>query len=294
MNKILKEPILKDYINLFLLSAIWGTAFIGIEIAIRSLEVIQVTFGRVIIAFFFLLPFILYKKINFPKDKRTWILLSLSAILNTTIPFSLINAGQEYITSGMSALMIGFGPFITLILAHYLTSDENISKYKIYSVIFGFIGLLLLLGDNLIALDINQLQGQVLVLVASLCYALSSLIIRKVIDVSYFMSSFIMFGVSSLVLLPYVLYKYSNFEFVLNDSMIALIYLGILPTAIASIYRIKMVQEVGIQFMSQVAYLIPIFALIWAWLVLSEVPKYITILALIFILFGLYIRNKKS
>jgi len=293
MKNTLKEPQTKDYINLFALSAIWGTAFIGIEIAIRHLDVFQVTFGRVFIAFLFLLPFIIYNKLRFPKGKNTWILLSLSAILNTAIPFSLINAGQQYITSGMSALMIGFGPFITLIIAHYMTNDEKISKYKVYSVILGFTGLMLLLGDNLIALNIEQLQGQGLVLVASLCYALSSLIIRKITGVSYLMLSFVMFGVSSAVLMPFVLYFYSDFTFTLNDSNMALIYLGILPTAIASIYRVKMVQEVGIQFMSQVAYLIPIFALIWAWLILDEIPKYITLLALIIILFGLYIRNKK-
>jgi len=290
---ILKEPKFKDYINLFALSAIWGTAFIGIEIAIRHLDIFQVTFGRVFIAFLFLLPFVLFKKSTFPKDKKTWYLIIIAALLNTAIPFSLINAGQEYITSGMSALMIGFGPFITLLLAHYMTNDENISKYKIYSVLLGFIGLVLLLGDNIIALNILELKGQALVLLASLCYALSSLFIRKIAGVSYLMLSFLMFGISTIFLLPIVIYLYWDFNFTLNDSSIAIIYLGILPTAIASIYRVKMVQEVGIGFMAQVAYLIPIFALIWAWLVLDEIPKYISIFALIFVLFGLYIRNKK-
>lgn len=294
MNTPLKIPILKDYINLTILSAIWGTAFIGIEIAIRQLDVFQVTFGRVLIAFLFLLPFVLYKKLTFPKDKKTWILLTISAVLNTAIPFSLINHGQEYITSGMSALMLGFGPFITLILGHYLTSDEKISKYKIISIIFGFTGLILLLGDNVIASNISQLKGQGFVLIASLSYALSSLVIRKITGISYLNLTFLMFGVSALILSPIVIYLYSDYVFTVNDSTIALLYLGILPTAIAQIFRVKMVQEVGIQFMSQVAYLIPIFAIIWAWLVLDEIPKFITLLSLVFILLGLYLRNKNK
>ena len=294
MNTPLKIPILKDYINLTILSAIWGTAFIGIEIAIRQLDVFQVTFGRVLIAFLFLLPFVLYKKLTFPKDKKTWILLTISAVLNTAIPFSLINHGQEYITSGMSALMLGFGPFITLILGHYLTSDEKTSKYKIISIIFGFTGLILLLGDNVIASNISQLKGQGFVLIASLSYALSSLVIRKITGISYLNLTFLMFGVSALILSPIVIYLYSDYVFTVNDSTIALLYLGILPTAIAQIFRVKMVQEVGIQFMSQVAYLIPIFAIIWAWLVLDEIPKFITLLSLVFILLGLYLRNKNK
>jgi len=289
----LSEPEIKDYINLFALSAIWGTAFIGIEIAIRQLEVLEVTFARVFIAFLFLLPFILYKKLSFPKDLKTWVLLSISAILNTAIPFSLINSGQEYISAGMSALMIGFGPFITLILSHIMTNDEKITKYKIYSVILGFIGLVILLGNNVIASNISQLKGQGLVLIASFSYVLSSVIIRKITGVNYLMLSFLMFAVSSLILSPLVLYMYHDYVFELNDSVIAVIYLGILPTAIASIYRVKMVQEVGVGFMSQVSYLIPIFALIWAWLVLNEIPKLIVIIAFVIVLFGLYIRNKK-
>jgi drug/metabolite transporter (DMT)-like permease len=294
INTQLQNPKLSDYINLFALSAIWGTAFIGIEIAIRELDVFQVTFGRVIIAFLFLLPFVLYKRYSLPKGTRVWSLLFLSAVLNTAIPFSLINAGQEHITSGMSALMIGFGPFITLLLAHYMTSDEKISKYKLYSVLLGFIGLVMLLGDNILALNILQLQGQGLVLLASLCYVLSSLIIRKIYDIPYLMLSFLLFGISAFSLLPIVIYFYWDYIFVINDSSLAIIYLGILPTAIASIYRVKMVQEVGVQFMSQVSFLIPIFALIWAWIVLGEIPKYITLLALVIILFGLYIRNKND
>jgi len=288
----LKTPTLKDYFNLFALSAIWGTAFIGIEIAIRELDVFQVTFGRVLIAFLFLLPIILYKKLPLPKGRKNWMWLSLSALLNTAVPFSLINAGQEYITSGMSALMIGFGPFLTLLLAHYFTHDEKVSKYKVYSVVLGFIGLVLLLGDNIIASNINELKGQILVLIASLSYALSSLFVRKVEDVPYLMLSFAMFGVSALVLTPLVAYFYWGYNLEINQSTLAILYLGILPTAIASIYRVKMVQEVGVQFMSQVAYLIPIFALIWAWLVLGEIPKAITLVALVFVLLGLYIRNK--
>ena len=289
----LKTPQLKDYFNLFALSAIWGTAFIGIEIAIKELDVFQVTFGRVFIAFLFLLPFVLYKKLPLPRGKKNWMWLSLSALLNTALPFSLINAGQEYITSGMSALMIGFGPFITLLLAHYFTHDEKISKYKIYSVALGFIGLILLLGDNFLASNISELKGQFLVLIASLSYALSSLLVRKISGVPYLMLSFSMFAVSALVLTPIVIYLYWGQSLEVNQSTLAILYLGILPTAVASIYRVKMVQEVGVQFMSQVSYLIPIFALIWAWLVLDEIPKAITLAALAIVLFGLYIRNKE-
>ena len=84
-----------------------------------------------------------------------------------------------------------------------------------------------------------------------------------------------------------------DFSFTLNESNLALLYLGIFPTAVASIYRVKIVQEAGIQFVSQVSFLIPIFALIFAWLILDEMPEITSLVALTLILYGMYIRNKK-
>lgn len=77
-------------------------------------------------------------------------------------------------------------------------------------------------------------------------------------------------------------------------SSFAVIYLAIFPTAIASLVRVQLVQRVGIQFMSQVSYLIPIFAIFWAWLFFHELPDRNAFIALFFILFGLIIRKIKE
>jgi drug/metabolite transporter (DMT)-like permease len=289
----LKQPDFKDYISLFVLSAVWGTAFIGIEIAIENIDIIHVTFGRVLFASLFLLPILFYKKFIPPKDMGVWVLVVISALLNTAIPFSLINYGQQYITSGMSALMIGFGPFITLVLAHFMTQDEKFSFTKLFAFFFGFIGLMILLGVNILEFNIMEVEGQLAVLLASLSYSLSSIVLRKIKGISFYHLSFIMFVISTFALLPFVFSREVRIESAFDTSFLALIYLGIFPTAIASLYRIQMVQSVGVHFMSQVAYLIPLFALLWAWLVLNEIPKSSTFIALIFILLGMYLGKKK-
>lgn len=292
MNE-LKQPNYKDYISLFVLSAVWGTAFIGIEIAIENIDIIHVTFGRVLFASLFLLPILFYKKFIPPKDFYIWFLVVVSALLNTAIPFSLINYGQQYITSGMSALMIGFGPFITLVLAHFMTQDEKFSFAKLFAFFFGFIGLMILLGVNILEFNLLEIEGQLAVLLASLSYALSSIVLRKIKGISFYHLSFIMFVISTIALLPFVFSREVMIKSVYDTSFLALIYLGIFPTAVASLYRIQMVQSVGVHFMSQVAYLIPLFALFWAWLILNEIPKSSTYVALIFILIGMYLGKKK-
>jgi drug/metabolite transporter (DMT)-like permease len=290
----LRTPQLKDYIHLFILSAIWGTAFIGIEIAIANINIFQVTFGRVFVATLFLIPFLIVLKLKFPQEKRVWIIMFFASILNTTVPFSLINYGQQYISSGMSALMIGFGPFIALILGHFLTSDEKFKTYKLISVLFGFIGLVILVGENLLVFDFDKFQGQFAVFCAAICYVSASILIRKISGISSIMLSFMLFGFSTVTLLPFIYTIPLTITSYFDKSLLALIYLGIFPTALAAIYRIRMVQTIGVQFMVQVSYLIPIFALFWAWLILGEIPKISSLLALIFILTGLYIGKRNA
>ena len=67
----LQKPSIKDYFNLFALSAIWATAFIGIEIVIEEFHILHVTFGRVLIASLILFPFVVTKKWALPTCRRS-------------------------------------------------------------------------------------------------------------------------------------------------------------------------------------------------------------------------------
>ncbi|MBT4031281.1 MAG: EamA family transporter, partial [Campylobacteraceae bacterium] len=99
---------------------------------------------------------------------------------------------------------------------------------------------------------------------------------------------------ATIFLIPFIfiLPNNSNGE-ILSLSFLSIVYLAIIPTATASLLRIKLVQKIGVQFMSQVAYLIPIFAIFWSWIIFNQTPEYILIVALLFIFSGLFIRNIK-
>jgi drug/metabolite transporter (DMT)-like permease len=103
-----------------------------------------------------------------------------------------------------------------------------------------------------------------------------------------------MFVTATIVMLPFVSYtELMQIDFA-NTSTMSIVYLAIVPTAFASLVRVKLVQKVGVQFMSQVAYLIPIFAIFWAWLFLSELPSINAWIALCLILLGLFVRKIKE
>ena len=85
----ISSPKLIDYFWLMLLSAIWGSAFVSIELALNDFHPFIIAFGRIAMASILLLFFIYLKKLSFPTDIKTWLILILIGFLNNAMPFSL-------------------------------------------------------------------------------------------------------------------------------------------------------------------------------------------------------------
>lgn len=294
MNE-LQEAKIYDYLKLIYLASIWSGSFICIEIALNSYSFLFVSFARIFLASLFFLPFIYFKKLTFPRDKKVWKILIFAGILNNAIPFSLLAWGQQYINASTAAIVLAVGPFIALVLSHFTTHDEKFTIYKFLGVILGFLGILILLINEFSNNNLNAFYGQIAVLFASAGYILSGLLLRKIPQVSSIVTSTSMFITASICLFPFVLYyvPLSSYDY-MNNSFYALIFLAIIPTAYASIIRIKILQSVGVQFMSQVTYLIPIFTIFFSALFFNEKPKLITYVALLLVFLGLFIRRIKS
>jgi len=190
--------------------------------------------------------------------------------------------------------MLSCGPFIALVLSHYTTQDEKLTLFKVISVVFGFLGVFVLVGDDVVVGKIDAIYGQLSILLATVGYISSGILIRKLKNINVVVCSTSMFITATVVMLPFVSYSQLNaIDFTIN-STVSIVYLAIVPTALASLVRVQLVQRVGVQFMSQVAYLIPIFAIFWAWVFLSELPNINAWIALFLILFGLFIRRLKE
>lgn len=290
MSKIVK-PTIVDYVALLALSAVWGTSFIAVEFSLNSYSPLFVAFTRIFLAALFLLPIFFIKRLTLPKDIKSWIILAIAGITNNAAPFFFLSWGQQYVSSSTAAIMLAAGPFFTLLLSHILTQDEKFSTIKLISVILGFAGVFVLLGDDLLNARNDSLLGELSILLAILGYISSGLLLKKVSHVSATVCSIFMFTSASLVLSPFVLVSIVDEGFSFNNSFLVLIYLAIIPTALASLLRVRLVHKVGVIFMSQVAYLIPIFTIFWAWLFFDDTPKIAALFTLILVFLGLLIKK---
>jgi len=282
-----------DYTLLLFLSMLWASAFVGIEFALTGFDPFLIAFMRIFFASLFLYCVVYIKKLSFPRDLKTWSILLLVGILNNAMPFYLISWGQQYISAGTSAVMLAMGPFVALIVSHIITEDEKITFFKVLGVIFGFIGVFILLGDDFLKGDDNSLYGKLAMIIAVLGYISSGFLIRTMSHVHTVVCSTSIFTTAWLVMLPFLLLMEHNSFDIYSYPFLTIVYLAIVPTALASLMRINLVKKAGVQFMSQVSYLIPLCTIFMSWLFFDVTPPIVVYTAMAFIFAGLFMRNLK-
>jgi len=283
-----------DYFWLMLLSAIWGSAFVGIGYALTAFHPLIVAFARILISAVLIGLIIWVQKLPMPRGAQSWILLILLGLINNALPFYLISWGQQYVSAATAAVLLAIGPFVALIMAHWLTHDEKISPFKLIGVALGFAGVFILFGEDLFKGEIHGLYGKLAILIATVGYVSSGLMIRKLSHLNTLVCAGSMFMTASVWMLPFVWLVPFGIKDLHWAPVLTLFYLALVPTALASVIRIKLVQRTGVQFMSQVSYLIPIFAIFWAWVFFGTVPALTVWIALALILSGLFIRKLKQ
>ncbi len=282
-----------DYFWLMLLSAIWGSAFVGIGYALSAFHPLIVAFYRILIATLVVWLFIWLKRLPLPKDRNSWTLLVLLGLINNALPFYLISWGQQYVSASTAAVLLAIGPFVALIMAHWLTHDEKITPFKLVGVGLGFAGVFILFGEDFFKGEHHSLYGKLAILIATIGYVSSGLMIRKLSHIDTLVCAGSMFLTASVWMLPFVWFVPFDSAALLSAPFLTILYLAIIPTAFASIIRIQLVQRTGVQFMSQVSYLIPLFAIFWAWVFFGSVPEITVWVALAMILGGLFVRKIK-
>ena len=290
-----------NFFLLLILSAIWGSAFFAIKVGLNSFSPIGVASLRLIIASIFLLfLFYLQKKIII-FTKEVLLLLVVIGIIGNFIPFYLISWAEQFIPSSTAGMLMAIGPIITLIMSHFLTKSEKFSLMKFISISIGLLGVFFIFNlnsfDNLLISNPIDIIAKLLVIIAAFGYMLSNIIAyEKLNHIDSFSITTFATTFGAIFSLPFFIFDitFNNFDYDFNyNSAYAIIYLGIFPTAIAFQFRYYITKTSGPVFLSYVAYLIPAFAVIWGYILLSEKIGLNSLIGIILILFGVYLGQNR-
>ena len=280
------------------LGFIWGGSFLGVEIGLTGFGPITVAAGRVAVAALILLAYAYLFGSGLPRiktktDKRIWLHCFGMALFTNALPFSLLSWGQQTVTSGFAGISMAVVPLFVLPLSHFLVPGEILSRAKIIGFLFGFAGVVLLVGGDKIFAGQPQtpmlLMAQLACVAASCCYAIGSIITRlcpPVSTVSYAACGLMLGG---FMLVPMAIWIEGMPQTPGIMAIFGVGYLAVFPTAVATILLTIVVRRAGPPFLSLVNYQVPVWAVIIGATVLGEALPGHFLMALGIILGGLFI-----
>ncbi len=255
----------KKWVYLLLLSLIWGTSFILIKKGLIGLTQIQLGSLRIVMTSIILFSVGMPALKEIKRPQWTWI--GLSALFGTFFPAFLFAFAQKHIDSAVASILNSFTPLATAILG-YTVFRIYTTKRQILGVLIGLVGsIMLILAGTKINPQQNHWYG-ILVLIASVGYALNVNIIKKYLKdlspMAIATGNFVLIVLPALLIL--IATGYFSQVWTMPKVQVSTGYIAILAlfgTALAKILFNKMIQISSPVFASSVTYTMPVVAVMW-------------------------------
>jgi drug/metabolite transporter (DMT)-like permease len=295
-----------NWLVLFLLGAIWGSSFILMKIASRSLEPIEISALRMSFAgIFILVPF--YKLIKQTRLK-TYLWIVLAALLGSGLPSILFALASSKIDSNINGVVNSLTPIFTLAFS-ILWLKQKTSKLSILGLFIGLFGVLLLIFQK--GISSGNLQYAILPLLATAMYGLNINVVKEKLTQLPSMDILAgVFGTMIIIAVPYLIFKETlqpfswnhlkfnfwsiseNYTQQYTNAIVATVILGVFGSAFSSYIFYFLLKRTNALFSSMNTYLIPLMSIFWGFLD-GESIGWIHLVSLVVILTGVWLVSKR-
>jgi drug/metabolite transporter (DMT)-like permease len=260
-----------EWTLLLLLAVLWGGSFFFGKVALAQLPPFTVVFGRVCLAAVALQLLVVATGNRMPTSPRKWVAFFVMGGLNNLIPFSLIFWGQTRIASGLASILNSTTPLFTVVLAHLLTRDEKLTANRAVGVLFGIVGVAVMIGPDALGGLGGDVYAQLAVLGAALSYAFAGIYGRRFRDAPPLVTASGQLTASTILMLPVLLVDQPwTLALPGAQTWAALAGLALLSTALGYVLYFRILAVAGATNLLLVTFLIPVSALVLGMSVLGE------------------------
>ena len=250
-------------------SLVWGVPYFFIKIAVDDgVPPAFVAWSRVALGAAVLLPLAWRRGALRGLGGRWWAIAAYTAC-EVAVPFLLIAAGEQHISSSLAAILIASMPLMVALLSVRFSPADRPTGLRVVGLVIGFGGVVALLGVD-VAGRPGELLGAVLVLVATLGYATAPIIVqRRLADLDPLGPIAASLAMAVLVLLPAVAATPPE-GIPPAGALGSLVVLGIVCTALGLVLFFRLVVEAGPSRAAVITYVNPVVAVLLGVLVLDE------------------------
>ncbi len=261
-----------DWLLLVFLSVLWGGSFYFAKIAVPEIPPLTLALGRVGIAAAVLASLARLVVGPFPRNPAIWLQLAFMAALNNAIPFVLLFWGQIHISIGLASILNATSPLFGVVVAHVLTHDDRLNLNRVIGLVAGFVGVVVLIGPDLLQELGASLWAELACLAAACSYAFGAVLTRRLRGLPPMQVASGQLTMSTVLLLPAVLI-FSRPSALLEASHPALgglLGLALLCSALAYLIYFRLIARAGATNALLTTFLTPVSAIVIGVVLLGE------------------------
>jgi drug/metabolite transporter (DMT)-like permease len=272
---------------LIALSVVWGASFFFAAVALTGFPPLTLVLVRVAVAAAALALACRALGLGLPRGRDAWLACAGMGLLNNAVPFTLIVAGQQFIPSGLAAVVNAATPVFAVLCAHALTADEKLTPQRLGGAATGLLGVAILAGPAAFAFGGGEIIGILLCLGACLSYGLTGVWARRLkrAGLAPLPAATGQCLCSTAMMLPPALLFDAPWALPAPPvaAVLAVIGFGLFSTALAYAMFYTLIARAGPTNAMLVTLLIPVTALILGTLLLGEAlaPRHIAGMAVI-------------
>jgi drug/metabolite transporter (DMT)-like permease len=256
-----------------ILCGIWGSTWLFIKLGLEDLPPLTFAGIRFIISCAILFPLVWVRHLALPKTRSDWFLVIGTGVMSFSLNYGLVFWAEQYITSGLAALLQAMLPAFGLILAHIHVPAERMTWVKIAGVVLGVLGVGVVFSNQLAISGRLALAGCVAMVLSAFFAAYSNVLVKthgKNLNPAVLAAFQMLFG-----LVPLLLY---GLMFEGNPlrlrwtplALVCLLYLAVVGTVIAFLMYYWLIQNMDVTKTMLISLVTPVVAVILGMLVLDE------------------------
>jgi len=256
-----------------ILCGIWGSTWLFIKLGLADLPPLTFAGIRFLVASLILSALILARGVRWPRSRRDWYLIAIVGLLQFTLNYGLVFWGEQYIPSGLAAVLQSTFPAFGLVIAHLYLPHERLTTRKVIGVLMGVVGVAIIFSDQLTIAGHLALLGSVALVASAFFGAYSNVLVKayaREIDPQVLAAGQMIFGFPPLLIIGIVT-EGNPFRFHWTmTAAISLAYLVVVGSVIAFALYYWLVRHMEVTKTMLIALVTPVVAVLLGMIVLHE------------------------
>jgi drug/metabolite transporter (DMT)-like permease len=291
-----KNENLKTIVIFSIICLAWGSTWGVIRLGLESLTPFISVGLRFTLASILILIIMKFRKVQIQTDKVSLWLYFIMGFGSFVIPFGLVYWAEQFVPSGLSAVLFAVYPFFVVLFSYLAIPSEIIGSYRIFGIVFAFAGIVIIFYDGLDLNVASYIWGMTAIIISAVMQAGIAVTLKKyghhLHPLSMNFIPMIIAG-SALLIIGLLTENTSKLVFDLK-AFFSITYLAVIGTVLTFTSYYWLLKRVSVVLLSLIAFITPIIALLLGWIFFTESLSNNVLFGSSLVLLGLLLANMRS